>query len=133
MTLNTIPAEIQKNVRKGMVIPAVPLALNQDRKLDERYQRGLVRYYLDAGAGGLAVGVHTTQFAIRRPEIGLYEPVLTTVSQATDEWCKSHLNKILKIAGVCGRTEQARRRPAARGPIPMFTEPGRFQSDSKPF
>src|SRR5881397_4446892 len=63
-------------LRRGLVIPAHPLALNRDRKLDEKHQRALTRYYLAAGAGGLAVGVHTTQFAIRDPKIGLFKPVL---------------------------------------------------------
>src|SRR2546421_11672168 len=63
-------------LRRGLVIPACPLALNAQRKLDERRQRGLFRYYLAAGAGGLAVGVHTTQFAIRNPKIGLFQPIL---------------------------------------------------------
>ena len=68
------PPQVLAALRKGVVIPAHPLALDADRKLDRRRQRALTRYYLDAGAGGLAVGVHTTQFAIR--EVGLYRPVL---------------------------------------------------------
>ena len=67
-------------MRRGVVIPAHPLALDGDRRLDARRQRALTRYYLDAGAGGLAVGVHTTQFAIR--EVGLYQPVLELAWQA---------------------------------------------------
>ena len=67
---------LRERLLKGLVIPAHPLALTADRKLDERRQRALSRYYLAAGAGGLAVGVHTTQFAIREPEVGLYRPVL---------------------------------------------------------
>src|ERR687897_3611339 len=63
-------------LRAGVAIPAHPLALTAERKLDERRQRALTRYYCDAGAGGLAVGVHTTQFAIRDPEVGLLQPVL---------------------------------------------------------
>jgi len=92
---------------KGMVIPAVPLALDSDRRLAERYQRALIRYYLDSGAGGLAVGVHTTQFAIREPEIGLFEPVLSAAKRAVDEWSVGNDRSILRIAGVCGRTPQA--------------------------
>src|SRR5881394_1248477 len=65
-----------KALRHGLVIPACPLALNATRKFDERRQRALVRYYSAAGAGGLAVGVHTMQFAIRDPKIGLFKPVL---------------------------------------------------------
>ena len=72
---NDLPAEVLATLRKGAVIPAHPLALDSARKFDERRQRALTRYYVDAGSGGLAVGVHTTQFAIR--EVGLYEPVLS--------------------------------------------------------
>src|SRR5262245_51522590 len=86
-------------LRQGLVIPAHPLALTSARKLDEQRQRGLTRYYLDAGAGGIAVGVHTTQFAIR--EKGLYEPVL---SLAMEE-ARGH--NVITIAGVCGARAQA--------------------------
>ena len=68
-------------LKKGTVIPALPLALNSRRKLDVRRQRALLRYYLDAGAGGVAVAVHTTQFAIRNPEVGLYDPLLELASE----------------------------------------------------
>ena len=68
-------------IRAGTVLPAHPLALDANRKLDRRRQRALTRYYLDAGSGGLAVGVHTTQFAIRDPEIGLFKPVLTIAAE----------------------------------------------------
>jgi dihydrodipicolinate synthase/N-acetylneuraminate lyase len=88
-------------LQKGAVIPAHPLALTANRKLDEHRQRGLTRYYLDAGAGGIAVGVHTTQFAIR--DCGLYEPVL---SLAREEMAD---NPIVRIAGVCGKRDQALR------------------------
>jgi dihydrodipicolinate synthase/N-acetylneuraminate lyase len=88
-------------LRKGVVIPAHPLALTARRKLDERRQRALTRYYLAAGAGGLAVGVHTTQFAIR--EKGLLKPVLELASEEE----KRHKPLTLKIAGICGRTKQA--------------------------
>ena len=70
MKYDNIPADVLKLLKKGTVIPALPLALNSKRKLDVRRQRALLRYYLDAGAGGVAVAVHTTQFAIRNPEIG---------------------------------------------------------------
>ena len=69
---------VHKHLREGQVIPAHPLALDAARRLDERRQRGLTRYYIEAGAGGIAVGVHTTQFAIRDPAIGLYRPVLSS-------------------------------------------------------
>ncbi|OLD17848.1 MAG: dihydrodipicolinate synthase family protein [Acidobacteria bacterium] len=88
-------------LRRGLVIPAHPLALNRERKLDEKHQRALTRYYVAAGAGGIAVGVHTTQFAIRDPKIGLFKPVLEL---AMEEMLK---HDVVKIAGVCGRTRQA--------------------------
>jgi dihydrodipicolinate synthase/N-acetylneuraminate lyase len=86
-------------LREGLVIPAHPLALTASRQLDEQRQRGLTRYYLDAGAGGVAVGVHTTQFAIR--ERGLYQPVLALAGEETRG------RGVVTIAGVCGRREQA--------------------------
>jgi dihydrodipicolinate synthase/N-acetylneuraminate lyase len=86
---------------RGVVIPAHPLALNASRKLDERRQRALTRYYMDAGAGGLAVGVHTTQFEIRDPQTGLFEPVL---QMAMEEMRGKDL---VKIAGIVGKTPQA--------------------------
>ncbi len=88
-------------LRKGVVIPAHPLALTAARKLDERRQRALTRYYLAAGSGGIAVGVHTTQFAIR--DVGLFRPVLEL---AADEE-KRHKPLTIKIAGICGPTKQA--------------------------
>jgi dihydrodipicolinate synthase/N-acetylneuraminate lyase len=94
--------ETLKALRQGLVIPACPLALNAARKLDERRQRALVRYYSAAGAGGLAVGVHTTQFAIRDAKIGLFEPVLEMVGE---ELKKSKIT--VRIGGVCGTTAQA--------------------------
>ncbi|MCX5771745.1 MAG: dihydrodipicolinate synthase family protein, partial [Candidatus Hydrogenedentes bacterium] len=71
-----MPQNIHELLRRGLVIPAHPLALTRDRKLDERRQRALTRYYVAAGAGGVAVGVHTTQFAIRDPRHGLFKPVI---------------------------------------------------------
>ncbi len=88
-------------LKQGVVIPAHPLALTAGRKLDERRQRALTRYYKAAGAGGVAVGVHTTQFAIRDPKIALYRPVLEL---AMDELRGSDL---IKVAGVVGGTQQA--------------------------
>jgi hypothetical protein len=96
------PRDVLAALRKGVVIPAHPLALDADRKLDVRRQRALARYYLDAGAGGLAVGVHTTQFAIR--EVGLYQPVLDLAMRSAAEW--THSQPIM-IAGLAGRTAQA--------------------------
>jgi len=96
------PAPVQQTLRAGAVIPAHPLALNASRQFDVRRQRALTRYYIDAGAGGLAVGVHTTQFAIR--EAGLYRPVLELAQQTASEWSDRPL---VMIAGLSGRTEQA--------------------------
>jgi hypothetical protein len=93
--------QLRKKLLSGLVIPAHPLALNSQRQLDERRQRALTRYYLAAGAGGIAVGVHTTQFAIRDPKFGLLERVLALAAE------ESRGNGIVKIAGVCGRKEQA--------------------------
>ena len=95
-----LPPEIAALLRRGTVIPAHPLALNARRKLDERRQRALARYYLDAGSGGLAVGVHATQFAIR--EAGLYEPVLRIAAE------EATTRKALLIAGLSGKTDQAK-------------------------
>jgi hypothetical protein len=89
----------------GTVIPAHPLALDERRRLDERRQRALTRYYLEAGAGGIAVGVHTTQFAIRDPKVALLEPVLALAAETVAEVASGR--PILKVAGLCGPTEQA--------------------------
>ena len=105
------PPQILTGLRRGTVIPAHPLALNADRRIDQRRQRALTRYYLDAGAGGLAVGVHTTQFAIR--EIGLYQPVLELAIRAAGDWART---PAIMIAGLAGRTDQAvREAQTARG------------------
>jgi dihydrodipicolinate synthase/N-acetylneuraminate lyase len=96
---------IRAALHRGVAIPAHPLALDADRRLDERRQRALTRYYLAAGVGGLAVGVHTTQFEIRDPHVGLFEPVLQL---ACEEMHRAAGERALvRIAGVCGRTEQA--------------------------
>jgi len=87
----------------GLAIPAHPLALTKRRKLDERRQRALSRYYIAAGAGGLAVGVHTTQFAIRDPRIGLFRPVLELAAEEMDRAGQP----LVRVAGICGRTRQA--------------------------
>jgi dihydrodipicolinate synthase/N-acetylneuraminate lyase len=90
-----------------MAIPAHPLALTAARRLDERRQRALTRYYLDAGAGGIAVGVHTTQFGIRDPRVGLYRPVLELAAETATEWEARRGTRRVRIAGVIGRTRQA--------------------------
>ncbi len=105
--MRMIDGEISKTLRDGAVIPAHPLALTADRKLDERRQRALTRYYCDAGAGGVAVGVHTTQFAIRDPQVGLFEPVLKLAVETAREWEAGGNRRIVKVAGVCGPTKQA--------------------------
>lgn len=96
------PAEVGALLRHGTVIPAHPLALNAQRRLDPRRQRALTRYYVDAGAGGLAVGVHATQFAIR--DVGLYEPVLELAARTARDWTDRPL---VMIAGLAGPTAQA--------------------------
>ena len=93
---------LRERLGAGLMIPACPLALNSHHRLDERRQRALFRYYLAAGSGGLAVGVHTTQFAIRNPEVGLFKPVL--------ELAAAELHRqptAVRIAGICGSTKQA--------------------------
>lgn len=92
----------RETLRKGVAIPAHPLALDARRKLDERRQRALTRYYLAAGAGGVAIGVHTTQFAIRDPRVGLFRPVLELGIEEARQAAG-----IVRIAGVCGTTRQA--------------------------
>ncbi len=98
---------IREHLLEGQVIPAQPLALTQERKLDERHQKALTRYYVAAGAGGLAVGVHSTQFEIREPQHALLKPVLQLASQTIDEALQKSPRPFLKIAGVCGHTSQA--------------------------
>jgi dihydrodipicolinate synthase/N-acetylneuraminate lyase len=107
MNKEEIPAEVLQAIKKGMVIPALPLALNQNRRLDERRQRALMRYYLKAGAGGVAVGVHTTQFEIRLPEFNLYEPVLEIASEEFDRFITEMNKPVFRVAGVIGKTKQA--------------------------
>ena len=102
-------ADLRARLFAGLAIPAHPLALDADRRLDRRRQRALARYYLDAGAGGLAVGVHTTQFAIR--EAGLYEEVLRIAAETARDWPRLGVADgaapPLLVAGACGATTQA--------------------------
>ncbi len=102
--MSAMPPEPLALLRRGTVIPAHPLALDRARRLDPVRQRALTRYYLDAGAGGLAVGVHSTQFAIR--DVGLYEPVLELAARTVREWTR---RPVVLIAGLCGGTAQALR------------------------
>ncbi|HJQ56922.1 MAG TPA: dihydrodipicolinate synthase family protein [Vineibacter sp.] len=97
-----IPAPVLAVLRRGAVLPAHPLALDDERRFDRDSQRALSRYYIDAGAGGLAVGVHATQFQIR--DVGLYQPVLKLAQQTARDWTDRPL---AMIAGVIGRTDQA--------------------------
>jgi hypothetical protein len=101
---------VRQAFRRGMVIPAHPLAVTAARRLDERRQRALTRYYLDAGAGGLAVGVHTTQFAIHEPKRGMLAPVLQLAIDTAREW--RPVPRTVMIAGVIGPTRQAVREAA---------------------
>src|SRR5512140_3136378 len=101
--------EIQQPLQRGLVIPACPLALDADRKLDERRQRALLRYYAAAGAGGVAVGVHTTQFAIREPKHGLFEPVLALTAEELARADTGRREPLVRIGGICGETAQATR------------------------
>ncbi len=105
--MRILPDEIAQPLQQGLVIPAHPLALTEARQLDERYQRALTRYYCAAGVGGLAVGVHTTQFEIHDPKVGLLAPVLELASQTIDEALRAKPRPFLKVAGVIGGTEQA--------------------------
>src|SRR5215467_11516771 len=97
----------REHLRAGVVIPAHPLALTARRTLDARRQRALTRYYVAAGAGGIAVGVHTTQFAIRDPEHTLLQPVLELASETVDAALAEQPRPFVKVAGICGRTAQA--------------------------
>ena len=100
-------SKIQKVLQRGVAIPAMPLALDENRKLDERRQRGLCRYYFAAGAGGLAVGVHTTQFAIRDSKVGLFEPVLALAAEEFARADRGRIEPLVRVAGVVGPTPQA--------------------------
>jgi len=104
---------LRAHLLAGQVIPALPLALDRRRRWDERRQRAVIRYYVDAGAGGLAVGVHSTQFAIRDPGIGLHEPVLALARETVSAWRGAAPGRpFVLIAGVCGRAPQAQREAA---------------------
>jgi len=100
---------IRAALQRGVVIPAHPLALDADGKFDERHQRALTRYYAAAGAGGIAVGVHTTQFAIRDPHVGLFEPVLTIAAEEMGRADGQRPEPMIRIGGICGTTDQALR------------------------
>lgn len=101
----------RNTLKAGTVIPAVPLALNANRRFDERRQRALLRYYAAAGAGGVAIGVHTTQFAIRKPEHSLFRPVLRLAAQVCDQIDAGlegvRAAPLIRVGGICGDTKQA--------------------------
>lgn len=94
-------------LHEGTVIPAIPLALNEQRRLDEDYQRRMVRYYMEAGSGGVAAAVHSTQFEIRDPEHNLFRPVLEVVMDEMQRFEARTGKTLVRIAGVCGATQQA--------------------------
>jgi hypothetical protein len=97
-----LPAEVLCALKQGVAIPASPLALNAKRNFDPVRQKALARYYIDAGSGGLAVGVHTTQFEIR--DVGLYRPVLESAAQAINDWTDK---PVVRVVGLAGKTAQA--------------------------
>ena len=101
--MNTSIDTAKKLLHQGIAIPANPLALTANRKLDERRQRALCRYYIASGSGGLAVGVHTTQFQIRDPKVGLFQPVLQIAKEEMDNADVD----LFRVAGICGNTQQA--------------------------
>src|SRR5512139_2303917 len=101
--------EIRQALQRGLAIPACPLALDAGRKLDERRQRALLRYYAAAGAGGVAVGVHTTPFAIRDQSHGLFQPVLQIAADELSRADAGRREPLIRIGGICGHTPQATR------------------------
>ena len=109
MRISDLPDDLPARVRHGLAIPALPLTLDARRRFSERHERALIRYYAAAGCGGLAVGVHSTQFEIREPAHGLFEPVLTLAAETLDAIGASRGRQLLKVAGVCGRGPQALR------------------------
>lgn len=103
---------IRAALQAGLLIPAHPLALDLNGRFDERRQRALTRYYVAAGAGGLALGVHTTQFATRDPDVGLFEPVLAVAREEMDRADVHRREPLVRIGGICGTTGQALREAA---------------------
>jgi hypothetical protein len=103
----SLSEDVLRVLRRGVVIPAHPLALDASRRMIERRQRALSRYYIEAGVGGLAVGVHTTQFEIRDPRVGLFRPVLELAAEEMDRADCSRSEPLVRVGGICGRTEQA--------------------------
>ncbi len=98
---------LRTHLQEGQVIPAQPLALDSARRFSEKHQRAITRYYLESGVGGLAVGVHSTQFEIREPKHGLFRPVLELAEETIAESLLRQPRGFVKIAGICGATAQA--------------------------
>src|SRR3954463_7811971 len=107
--MSTNNTDVRATLREGLAIPAHPLVLDANRRLDERRQRALSRYYIAAGAGGLAVGVHTTQFAIHDPKVDLLHPVLALAAEEMDRADANRATRLIRVAGICGDTVQATR------------------------
>ena len=107
--------EALKILHGGTVIPAIPLVLDENRKFNEAGQRTLIRYYLDAGVGGLAVAVHTTQFEIRKPEVGLFEPVLRVTKEEMDAYEARTGKTLVRVAGACGEALRRLKTLESRG------------------
>src|ERR1043166_2216036 len=101
------PSWVCERLRSGLVIPAHPLALTRRRDLDEKRQRALTRYYHAAGAGGIAIGVHTTQFEIREAKHALFPPVLELAAHTISASDQAVGSRTVCIAGICGKTTQA--------------------------
>jgi dihydrodipicolinate synthase/N-acetylneuraminate lyase len=110
-------ASIKHTIAKGGVIPAHPLALSAERRLDERRQRALTRYYVAAGVSGIAVGVHTTQFAIRDSRVGLFEPVLQLAAEEMNRADSVRTEPMIRIGGICGKAAQALREAKLLGDL----------------
>jgi dihydrodipicolinate synthase/N-acetylneuraminate lyase len=104
-TTNNPNTNWRVSLSDGLVIPALPLTLDGNGDWSRRHQQAVMRYYIDAGAGGIAAGVHSTQFEIRNPEHALFEPVLRLMAEAMDRWAPADF---VRIAGICGGTDQAR-------------------------
>ena len=123
-------------LHQGAFIPAMPLVLKEDRSFDERGQRRLIRYYLESGADGIAVGVHSTQFAIREERIGLFEPVLRCAQEEIAAYRARTGREVLAIAGACGKTEQAVReaeQAVSWGYDAVLLSPGGLMEESEQY
>ena len=107
MDKSEIPTDVLKELHSGVVIPAFPLAIDENRNIDDKRQRALARYYLEAGAGGIAVGVHTTQFEIRLPQFNLFRRVLEIARDEFNQFAVNTKKPIIRVAGIVGQTRQA--------------------------